>query len=151
VAWHDNLEDPKARHEAAIIVREFAGRSVDIGGVASEGGGVAFMYAEGQFLAREQYLDAIREVLGDRAQAVVARRVIEDVVLVKIEFPTGNGGGPAKVTIPLLKVTAEMPKVALVLLRVMAGQLKVSNLRCSNFSTKSTRPTARESRRLITW
>jgi subtilisin family serine protease len=97
VAWHDNLEDPKARHEAAIIVREFAGRNIDIGGVASEGGrGVAFMYAEGQFLAREQYLDAIREVLGDRAQAVVARRVIEDVVLVKIEFPAGNGGGPAE-------------------------------------------------------
>ncbi len=97
MAWHDNLEDPKARHEAAIIVREFAGRNIDIGGVASEGRrGVAFMYAEGQFLAREQYLDAIREVLGDRAQAVVARRVIEDVVLVKIEFPAGNGGGPAE-------------------------------------------------------
>ncbi len=97
MAWHDNLEDPKARHEAAIIVREFAGRNIDIGGVASDGGrGVAFMYAEGQFLAREQYLDAIREVLGDRAQAVVARRVIGDVVLVKIEFPAGNGGGSAE-------------------------------------------------------
>ena len=68
MAWHDNLEDPKARHEAAIIVREFAGRNIDIGGVATEGGGVAFMYAEGQFLAREQYLDDIRAVLGDRAR-----------------------------------------------------------------------------------
>jgi len=96
VAWHDNLEDPKARHEAGIIVREFGGRNIDIGGVASEGGGVAFMYAEGQFLAHEQYLDAIREVLGDRAQAVVARRVIGDVVLVKIEFPAGNGGESAE-------------------------------------------------------
>ena len=96
MAWHDNLEDPKARHEAGIIVREFGGRNIDIGGVASEGGGVAFMYAEGQFLAHEQYLDAIREVLGDRAQAVVVRRVIGDVVLVKIEFPAGNGGESAE-------------------------------------------------------
>jgi subtilisin family serine protease len=97
VAWHDNLTNLKARHEAAIIVREFAGRDIDIGGVASDdGGGVAFMYAEGQFLAREQYLDAIREVHGDRARTVVARRVIEDVVLVKIEFPAGNGGESAE-------------------------------------------------------
>jgi hypothetical protein len=92
VAWHDNLGNPKARHEAAVIVREFAGRNIDIGGVASEDGGAAFMYAEGQFLAREQYLDDIQRVLGDRAQAVVVRRVIADVVLVKIEFPAGNGG-----------------------------------------------------------
>ena len=96
MAWHDNLEDPKARHEAGIIVREFAGRNIDIGGVATEGGGVAFMYAEGQFLAHEQYLDDIQAVLGDRAQAVVVRRIIEDVVLVKVEFPAGNGGGSAE-------------------------------------------------------
>ena len=32
MAWHDNLEDLKARHEAAVIVREFAGRDIDIGG-----------------------------------------------------------------------------------------------------------------------
>jgi subtilisin family serine protease len=96
VAWHDNLGNLKARHEAAIIVREFAGRNIDIGGVATEDGGVAFMYAEGQFLAREQYLDAIREVLGDRARAVMVTRVIEDVVLVKIEFPAGNGGESAE-------------------------------------------------------
>lgn len=96
MAWHDNLGNPKARHEAAIIVREFAGRNIDIGGVASDDGGAAFMYAEGQFLAREQYLDAIREVLGNRARAVVARRIIEDVVLVKIEFPAGNGDESAE-------------------------------------------------------
>jgi subtilisin family serine protease len=96
VAWHDNLGRPKARHEAAIIVREFARRNIDIGGVASDEGGAAFMYAEGQFLAREQYLDAIREVLGNRARAVVARRVIEDVVLVKIEFPAGNSDESAE-------------------------------------------------------
>jgi subtilisin family serine protease len=96
VAWHDDLGDLKARHEAAIIVREFAGNGIDIGGVATEGGGVAFMYAEGQFLAREQYLDAIREVLGDRARVVVDRRVIEDVVLVKIEFLAGNSSGSAE-------------------------------------------------------
>jgi subtilisin family serine protease len=96
VAWHDNLGNSKARHEAAIIVREFAGRSIDIGGVASDDGGAAFMYAEGQFLAREQYLDDIRAVLGDRAQAVVVKRVIRDVLLVKIEFPAGNGGTSAE-------------------------------------------------------
>ena len=96
MAWHDNLGDPKARHEAAVIVREFAGRDIDIGGVATEGGGVAFMYAEGQFLAREQYLDDIQAVLGDRARAVRVRRVIGDVVLVRIEFPAGNGGGSAE-------------------------------------------------------
>jgi subtilisin family serine protease len=96
VAWHDNLGNAKARHEAAIIVREFAGRNVDIGGVGTEDGGVAFMYAEGQFLAHEQYLDDIQAVLGDRARAVRVRRVIGDVVLVKIEFPAGNGGGSAE-------------------------------------------------------
>ncbi len=96
MAWHDNLGNPKARHEAAIIVREFAGRNIDIGGVASDDGGAAFMYAEGQFLAREQYLDDIRAVLGDRAQAVVVKRVIRDVLLVKIEFPVGNGGTSAE-------------------------------------------------------
>ena len=96
MAWHDNLGNSKARHEAAIIVREFAGRSIDIGGVASDDGGAAFMYAEGQFLAREQYLDDIRAVLGDRAQAVVVKRVIRDVLLVKIEFPAGNGGTSAE-------------------------------------------------------
>jgi hypothetical protein len=96
VAWHDNLGNPKARHEAAVIVREFAGRNIDIGGVASDDGGAACMYAEGQFLAREQYLDDIRAVLGDRAQAVVVKRVIADVLLVKIEFPAGNGGTSAE-------------------------------------------------------
>lgn len=96
MAWHDNLGNPKARHEAATIVREFAGRNIDIGGVASDDGGAAFMYAEGQFLAREQYLDAIQQVLGDRAQAVVVRRVIQDVVLVRIEFPVENGTGSAE-------------------------------------------------------
>ena len=96
MAWHDNLGDPKARDEAAIIVREFAGRNIDIGGVATEEGGVAYMYAEGQFLAREQYLDDIQGVLGDRARADVVRRVIRDVVLVKIGSPAGNGDGSAE-------------------------------------------------------
>ena len=96
MAWHDNLEDPKARHEAAVVVREFGARNIDIGGVATERGEVAFMYAEGQFLAREQYLDDIQAVLGDRAQAVMVKRVIRDVVLVRIDFSAGNGGGPAE-------------------------------------------------------
>ena len=122
MAWHDNLGDPKARHEAAIIVREFAGRDIDIGGVATAGGGVAFMYAEGQFLAREQYLDDIQAVLGDRARAVRVRRVIGDVVLVRIDSRLETAASLLKVTIRLLEVMAEMPKVTPVLLRVMAGQ-----------------------------
>jgi hypothetical protein len=96
VAWHDNLENAKARHEAAVIVREFAGRGIDIDGTASAGGGAAFMYAQGQFLTREQYLDDIRALLGARGQVVVVKRVIADVLLVKIEFSAGNGGASAE-------------------------------------------------------
>ena len=152
MAWHDDLEDLKARHEAAVIVREFAGRDIDIGGVATEGGGVAFMYAEGQFLAREQYLDDIQAVLGDRARAVRVRAShTERRPSQGSSSQREMAAGLLKVTIRLLEVMAEMPKATPDLLRVMVGQLKVSNLRCSNFSTKSTRHTARESRRLIMW
>ena len=103
MAWHDELSDEKARHEAAIIVRAFAERGIDIGGVASPGGGVAFMYAKDQFLAREQYLgevgvdrggqaiqDAHRrrsvlDVLRDNGvQNVEVRRVVRDVVVVQL-------------------------------------------------------------------
>ncbi len=66
MAWHDELSYEKARHEAAIIVRAFAERGIDIGGVASPGGGVAFMYAKDQFLAREQYLGEVGVDRGGR-------------------------------------------------------------------------------------
>jgi subtilisin family serine protease len=90
MAWYQDLDDPKARDEAGYIVREFAEHKIDIDGVASAGGGVAFMYAHDQLLAREQYLEHIQEVLGRRARAVVARRVIRDIVLLNI-VPIDNG------------------------------------------------------------
>src|SRR5580693_5342355 len=62
--WYQDLA-PTAADEAGYIVREFARVTkggVTIGGVRSDhGNGVGFMYAEGQFLAREQYLDEIQE------------------------------------------------------------------------------------------
>ena len=64
MAWHDNLQHPKARDEAGFIVREFAEHNIDIGGVATEDGGIAFMYAEDQILAREQYLGGVEGIRG---------------------------------------------------------------------------------------
>ena len=104
MAWYDALrEDDPARHEAAIIVRAFAERNIDIGGVGSHGGGVAFMYAKDQFLAREQYLGEVgvdrgvqtiqdahrrRSVLGVLREqgvgSVEVSRVIRDIVLLRL-------------------------------------------------------------------
>ena len=103
MAWYDELEYEKARHEAAVIVRAFAERGIDIGGAASPGGGVAFMYAKDQFLAREQYLGEVgvapggqdiqdahrrRSVLDvlreNGVQNVEVRRVVRDVVVVRL-------------------------------------------------------------------
>jgi subtilisin family serine protease len=96
MTWYQDLEPP-IRDEADFIVREFAEHHIDIGGVPTENGlGVAFMYAEGQLLARERYLEPIQEVLADRAQAEVVRRVIKDIVLLKISFPAENHGRPAE-------------------------------------------------------
>ncbi len=69
MTWYQDLEDSKARDEADIIVREFAKHGIAIGGVATEGGGVAFMYREGHLLAHERYLKRIRKVLGYRGEA----------------------------------------------------------------------------------
>ena len=103
MAWHDNLRDPKAHDEAGFIVREFAEHNIDIGGVATEGGGVAFMYAEGHILAREQYLGGVEGIRGiQRVQTasrprgvldvledhgvvnVEVRRVVRDIVLLRL-------------------------------------------------------------------
>ena len=109
------------------------------------------MYAEGQFLAREQYLDAIGRYSGIAPGLSWSSELSRTSSRSRSNSQLEMAADPLKVTIRLLKVTAEMPEVALALLRVMAEELKVSNPRCSNFSTKSTRPTARESRRLITY
>lgn len=96
MTWYEYLEEAQARDEAAIIVREFAEHGIDIGGVPTGHGGTAFMYAEGQLLAREQYLEHIQDVLGDRARASVIKRVIRDIVLLKITYSGGNDGKAAE-------------------------------------------------------
>jgi len=97
VTWHQDLQDPQARDEAAYIAGEFTRNGIEIGGVATEDGrGVAYMYAEGQLLAREPYLGLIREVLGDRARAEILERVIRDIVLLEITFSAENENQPAE-------------------------------------------------------
>lgn len=97
-SWYQGLSD-RAVSEADYIVREFRGKGIEIGGVPditagevanTEGSaeypkGVGFMYAEGQFLAREQYIRQIRIVVsGHGATVVVKKRVIGDIVLLKL-------------------------------------------------------------------
>ncbi|MDQ2813653.1 MAG: S8/S53 family peptidase [Actinomycetota bacterium] len=96
MTWYQDLEDSKAHDEAAIIVQEFAKHDIAIGGVATERGGVSFMYREGHLLARELYLEHIRELLGRRGRAVVIKRVIRDVVLLKVSFSDEGDGKTAK-------------------------------------------------------
>jgi hypothetical protein len=109
VSWYSELA-PTAASEAAVIVGRYRERGIDIGGVADPAdhdrdvtpGGVAYMYAQDHFLAREQYLggvgqiqggeffrsaSSVRGVLDVLEQHGVARvevtRVIEDIVLVR--------------------------------------------------------------------
>ena len=91
MAWYEESEQPKAYAEAAIIVDAFAANGIDIGGVLTEDGWIEYMYAEGQFLAREQYLESVREALGDRAELVVERRVVQDILLLRVHFPGDSG------------------------------------------------------------
>ena len=110
MTWLQDLE-PFIRDEASFIVSEFAKRGVDIEGVPTREGGVAFMYRSGQLLAREQYLGPIRDVLGRRGQVVVNKRVIKDIVLVDMlppgekgdrsaEASEGNGGNAESNSLP---------------------------------------------------
>ena len=94
MAWYEESEQPKARAEAAIIVDAFAANGIGIGGVLTEDGWIEYMYAEGQFLAREQYLESLREALGDRAELVVERRVVQDILLLRVLFPGESGDFP---------------------------------------------------------
>ena len=96
--WYQDLA-PTAADEAGYIVREFARVTkggVTIGGVRSDhGNGVGFMYAEGQFLAREQYLDEIQEkVQRLGVQVYVIKRVVLDIVLLGV-IPVGVTPGEA--------------------------------------------------------
>jgi hypothetical protein len=112
--WYRQLEAAEAVAEAQIIVDAFRGRDVriEIGGspdYAEEDddlhpGGIAFMFANDHILAREQYLGGeggipglperfsvtsqkgLLEILSehDRVQEVEIRRVVRDVVLLRL-------------------------------------------------------------------
>ena len=96
MTWYEQLSDPKAHDEAAFIVQEFAGHGIDIGGVPAEGGGIAYMFAMGQLLAREQYQEQIQAVVDRRAEISVARRVIRDIVLLNVTLSTEYDDGSAE-------------------------------------------------------
>ena len=89
MTWLQDLRDQQAHDEASYIVKEFDKQKpkIEIGGKVTENGlGIEFMYAEGQLLAREQYLPQIGEVLGERARAEIVKRVIKDIVLIKVSY-----------------------------------------------------------------
>jgi len=125
--WYSSLEPPleaEAVAEAKIIVDAFRAREIpiEIGGFRDDAkedddlhpGGIAFMYAEGHILAREQYLggeggapgpqlvqDASRQrqrgVLDilradERIREVQIRRVVRDIVLVSLNPRRGTEG-----------------------------------------------------------
>jgi subtilisin family serine protease len=93
VAWYGEFREGKARDEGNIIVRAFAEHDIEISAVSTDDGWIAYMYADDQFLAREPYLEELRAVLGDRAQVEVIRRVIKDIVLLRVIFSDGAGEG----------------------------------------------------------
>lgn len=86
MAWYEELTRPKAADEAAIIVNAFAALDppVTILGEPTRDGWISHMYAEGHLLAREQAVQDILRVLANRGQATVAKRVIKDIVLLKL-------------------------------------------------------------------
>ncbi len=127
--WYSALDpalEAEAVAEAKIIVDAFRARDipVEIGGFRDDAeedddlhaGGIAFMYAKGQILAREQYLygagrtpeprdladlperpdvtrpKGILEILRENGiQEVVITRVVGDVVLLHLDPPRGKG------------------------------------------------------------
>lgn len=126
--WYHDLE-PKAKHEAQHIVSEFRDKKrIEIAGVREADGDIAFMYAPGQILTREQYLggtagirqdrerredqvpkrppgvlDVLEDFLRDRDHeppGVEIRRIIRDVVLITLD---GDAGGDRHLVLDLLK------------------------------------------------
>lgn len=99
--WYGEFREGKPRQEADIIVRAFAEQEepVEISVVATDDGWIAYMYAEGQLLIREPYLGVIPESVTDHAEFRLIKRVIRDIVLVSVAFPSGskyvNGGEAA--------------------------------------------------------
>ena len=52
--------------------------------VVTDGAGLGFMYAEGQFLVREQYLDRVLEILGEQVDRDRVEPVIRGIVLLRL-------------------------------------------------------------------
>jgi Subtilase family len=98
MTWYQGLRNPRVRDEASYIVREFENKKhIEIGGVLTEDlEGVEFMYAEGQLLVREQYLPLVERVLAARGRAEIIKRVIRDIVLVRVIFAPGKGPADAE-------------------------------------------------------
>jgi hypothetical protein len=68
--WRGELE-PKIGDEVAYIVDAFAAPQnggIDIGVVTAPDGGLGYLYAVGQLLVREQYLDRVLDILGQGTQ-----------------------------------------------------------------------------------
>ena len=81
MAWHEELEDARDRDEAAIIIDAFAARSIDIGGVPAEHGGIAYMYAKDRILGRQQHLGGVDGVRGfQRVEDAHRQRGVLDVL-----------------------------------------------------------------------
>jgi len=97
--WRNDLEHWIA-DEIEYIVKAFAARRdhrrADIGFVR-QGRGIGYMYAEGQLLVREQYIDRVLEILGHGSEREFRaahperiRRVIAGVVLLNLDQIKGR-------------------------------------------------------------
>jgi Subtilase family len=96
--WYGYFSEEKGRQEAGLIVSAFAEKKIEISVVATAEGWIAYMYAEGQLLVRQPYLEEISEAFRERAQFSVIRRVIRDIVLVKVTFTGGKPADAGKAT-----------------------------------------------------
>jgi hypothetical protein len=84
--WDQDL-DPVAAEQADYIVSAFAARGISIGVVAADRG-VAYMYAEGQLIVREEHLDRVQQML---PQPCTAERITQGSMLVRLgEVPSGD-------------------------------------------------------------
>lgn len=78
---------PEVAAQVEYIRRQFENR--DRGGgpaieVVPEDGGVGFMYAAGQLLVRDEYLDRVRAILGESDDPEQVQRVVRGVVLLRL-------------------------------------------------------------------
>jgi hypothetical protein len=87
-SWYSHLES-RAASEADIIVRKFRERGIEIGGEADPAdqdhhvtpNGIAFMYAKGHLLTREQYLGGVGGIQGiQNVQSANRQRGVLDIL-----------------------------------------------------------------------